>query len=163
MSSRPPDTRSKAGRARATEDRGVYRIAYLRRHRDDDPAQAVPAQLFLNAVPPAVAARLRAIVIAVAQAPPHKFAGGGKWEAMSGDLAGVYEVRADGPPNRTHYRLFCVLDTKALDSRGNTAPPLLVLLDGAAKPFRTRMPDKVYARVRGLREEYLRRERRCLA
>jgi hypothetical protein len=119
--------------------------------------------MFLSTVPPAVAARLRAIVIAVAQAPPHKFAGGGKWEAMSGDMAGIYEARTDGPPNRTHYRLFCVLDTKALDSSGNTCAPLLVLLDGAAKPFRTEMPAKVYARVRHLRDEYFHRERRSLA
>lgn len=161
--SRPHGARSNDGRSHLAEGRGTYRIAYLRRHQDDDPARAVPAQLFLNAVPPAVAARLRAIVIAVAQAPPHKFAGGGKWEAMSGDLAGIYEVRADGPPHRTHYRLFCVLDTKAVDSRGRATAPLLVLLDGATKPFRTRMPDKVYARVRELREEYFRRDRRCLA
>jgi len=144
MSSRsyPSGAGSGSDRARAAEDAGVYRIAYLRRHQDDDPDRAVPARLFLKTVPPAVAARLRAVVIAVAQAPPHKFAGGGKWEAMSGDLAGIYEVRTDGPPHRTHYRLFCVLDTKALDSRGNAMEPLLVLLDGAAKPFRTRMPTR---------------------
>jgi len=109
---------------------GAYEIAYLRRHQDDDPDRVVPAQIFLNAVPTAVAARLRAVVLAVAQAPPHRFAGGGKWEAMSGDMAGIYEVRADGPPNRTHYRLFCVLDTKGLDSRGQPRAPLLVLLEG---------------------------------
>jgi len=102
-------------------------------------------------------------VIAVAKAPPHKFAGGGKWEAMSGAMSGIYEVRVDGPPNRTHYRLFCVLDTKALDSDGEHRDPLLVILDGASKPFKTEMPDKVYSAVRDLRTEYLSRPRRSLA
>lgn len=135
----------------------AYEIVYFRRRREDDPSQAVPGQQFLAVVPPAIAARIRAVVIAVAKAPPHKFAGGGKWEAMSDDMAGVYEVRVDGPPNRTHYRLFCVLDTKA-EGRG----PLLVIIDGASKPFRTEMPSKSYAQVRAHRDEYLKRPRRSL-
>ncbi len=134
-----------------------YEIAYFCRRRDDDPDQAVPGQKFLASVPPAVEARIRAVVIAVAKAPPHKFAGGGKWEAMSAEMAGIYEVRVDGPPNRTHYRLFCVLDTKA-QGRG----PLLVIIDGASKPFRTELPSKVYARVRAHRDEYLKRPKRSL-
>ena len=141
----------------------AYDIAYFRRHKDDDPTQPVPGQVFLAGVPAAVAARLRAVVIAVAQAPPHKFAGGGKWEAMSGAMAGIYEVRVDGPPNRTHYRLFCVLDNKAVDADGNRRDPLLVILDGASKPFKTEMPDKVYGAVRDLRAEYLSRPKRSLA
>jgi len=135
----------------------AYEIAYFRRHQDDDPSQAVPGQEFLATVPPAVEARIRAVVIAVAKATPHKFAGGGKWEAMSGDMAGIYEVRVDGPPNRTHHRLLCVLDAKA-QGRG----PLLVIIDGASKPFRTEMPTKVYARVRTHRAEYLKRPKRSL-
>jgi hypothetical protein len=67
-------------------------------------------------------------------------------------------VRVDGPPDRTHYRLFCVLDTKA-----ERRAPLLVVLDGDKKQFRTEMPDKVYRRVRGYREEYLARQPRSLA
>jgi hypothetical protein len=130
---------------------------YFRRHAEDDAGQAVPGQAFLNSVPAAVAARIRAVVIAVAKAPPHRFAGGGKWEAMSGEMGGIYEVRVDGPPNRTHYRLFCVLDTKAQGG------PLLVLIDGTSKPFRTEVPSKVYARVRKYRDEYLKRPKRSLA
>lgn len=125
-----------------------YDIAYFKRHKGDDPNETVPGQVFLHGVPPAVAARFRAVVIAVAQAPPHRFVGGGRWEAMSGDMSGIYEVRVDGTPRRTHYRLFCVLDTKALDAEGRPRRPLLVILDGAAKPFRTEMPGKVYAAVR---------------
>lgn len=140
-----------------------YDIAYFKRHEANDPDQAIPGQDFLNEVPATIAARLRAVVIAVAQAPPHKFVGGGKWEAMSGEMAGTYEVRVDGTPNRTHYRLFCVLDTKALDDREEPLGPLLVILGGASKPFRTEMPDKVYAAVRDLRDEYLSRNPRSLA
>jgi hypothetical protein len=153
----------KKGRAAATSPQlgpsadDAYEVAFFRRHKDDDAGETVPGREFLNSLPPAVAARLRAVVIAVAKAPPHKFAGGGKWEAMHDTMAGIYEVRADGPPNRTHYRLFCVLDTKA-QGRG----PLLVIIDGAAKPFRTEFPQKVYGRVSGLRYEYLKRPKRSL-
>ena len=153
--------RSTAAVAPSSSD--AYDIAFFRRHVDDDPAQAVPGQEFLARVPAAVAARFRAVLIAVAKAPPHKFAGGGKWEAMSGEMAGIYEVRVDGPPNRTHYRLFCLLDAKAIDSGGGRRKPLLVILAGASKPFKTEMPDKVYAGVRELRAEYLSRSRRSLA
>jgi hypothetical protein len=40
-------------------------------------------------------------VVAIANAPPPAFSGGGKWEAMHGRMGGVYEVRVDGP-NRHH-------------------------------------------------------------
>jgi hypothetical protein len=76
---------------------------------------------------------------------------------VHGEMNGLYEVRVDGPPNRTHYRLFCVLDTKA-KGRG----PLLVIIDGERKPFRTEMPNKVYRRVRGYRDEYCAREPRSI-
>jgi hypothetical protein len=140
-----------------------YDIAYLKRHKADDADETIPGQEFFDGLPATVAARFRAVVIAVAQAPSHKFVGGGKWEAMSGGMSGIYEARVDGTPNRTHYRLFCVLDTKALDGKGNPRGPLLVILDGAAKPFRTEMPDKVYGAVRDLRDEYLKRAQRSLA
>jgi len=136
----------------------AYDIQYFRRHKDDDPSQAVPGQDFLASVPTPVRANFRAVVMAVAKAPPHKFSGGGKWEAMSGDMKGIYEVRVDGPPNRTHYRLFCVLDTPTRDSR-----PMLVIIDGDSKKFRTEMPPKVYKRVRERRDEYLKRPKRSLA
>ncbi|MGH8959979.1 MAG: hypothetical protein ACRDWT_02030 [Jatrophihabitantaceae bacterium] len=113
-----------------------YEIAYFRRHRDDDATQVAPGQQFLASVPSAIAARIRAVVIAVAKAPPHKVAGAG---------------------NRTHYRLFCLLDTKA-QGQG----PLLVIIDGASKPFRTELPQKVYDRVSALRDEYLKRSKRSL-
>jgi hypothetical protein len=118
----------------------------------------VPGREFLAACPPAVRARFRAVVMAVAAAPPPRFAGGGKWEAMHGEMSGFYEVRIDGPPGRTHYRLFCVLDSQAI-GRG----PMLVIIDGDKKPVRTEMPAKVYARVRRYRDEYMSRNPRSLA
>ena len=134
-----------------------YDIAFFQRHKNDDPRQATPGRAFLESVPARIRAQFDAIVIAVAQAPPHRFAGGGKWEAMHGAMNGLYEVRVDGPPNRTHYRLFCVLDSKA-KGRG----PLLVIIDGEAKPFRTEMPGKAYRRVRDYRDEYLSRQPRSI-
>jgi hypothetical protein len=135
----------------------AYDIIYFRRHKDDDPNQATPGREFLASLPARIRAEFSVILIAVATAPPHKFAGGGKWEAMHGEMNGVYEVRVDGPPNRTHYRLFCVLDTKAA-GKG----PVLVIIDGEKKPFRTEMPAKAYRRVRRYRDEYFARQPRSI-
>ena len=52
-------------------------------------------------------------------------------------MTGYHEVRVDGP-RRQHYRLFCRLDTTA---KGKA--PLLTVLAGATKPFRTEFPDAV--------------------
>ncbi len=97
-------------------------------------------------------------MIAVAAAPPKRFAGGGKWERMHGDMQGFYEVRVDGP-GRHHYRLFCLLDYEAV-SRDK---PLLVVIDGRDKPFRTTLNSDDYAAVRTLGEEYRKRNPRSLA
>jgi hypothetical protein len=75
---------------------------------------------------------------------------------MHGKMVGYYEVRAEGP-KRHHYRLFCRLDSAA-ESRG----PLLVILCGADKPFKTELTDADYAAVRAL-DEYLGRNPRSLA
>lgn len=95
-----------------------------------------------------------AVVNAVAAAPPPQFSGGGKWEAMHGEMAGYYEVRVDGP-GRRHYRLFCLLerDGKMVGMGG----PTLVLICGKDKPFRTVLSTRDYAEVRRLGSEYLAR------
>jgi hypothetical protein len=98
-----------------------------------------------------------AVVTQVAAAPPHRFAGGGYWEAMHADMAGYFEVRVDGP-GRHHYRLFCLLDTAA-EGLGS----LLVIIAGADKPFRTTLPTSAYDDVRALGQEYLHRNPRSLA
>lgn len=72
-------------------------------------------------------------------------------------MTGYHEIRVDGP-GRRHYRLFCLLDSEA---RG--LGPLLVVIAGADKPFRTTFGEDVYADVRRLAEEYKARQPRSLA
>ncbi|WP_307160619.1 hypothetical protein [Streptomyces rishiriensis] len=91
----------------------------------------------------------------VAAAPPKRFAGGGYWEAMRGDMAGWYEVRVNGP-GRHHYRLFCLLDYEA----EGREKPLLVVITGLDKPFRTVLSSGDYQSVRNLGEEYRKRNPR---
>jgi hypothetical protein len=102
-------------------------------------------------------------LVAVAGAPPHRFAGGGYWEAMHGDMAGWFEVRVDGPKpgggkGRHHYRLFCLID---FDAEGMDRP-LLVVVTGLDKPFRTTLSAADYAAVRKLGDEYLARNPRSI-
>lgn len=101
---------------------------------------------------------MRAALIAVDAAPPKRFAGGGYWEAMKGDMTGWFELRVDGQ-GRHHYRLFCLLDC---DAKG-VDKPLLVVIDGRDKPFRTALSDADYAAVRKLGNEYRKRNPRSLA
>ncbi len=101
---------------------------------------------------------MRAVLIAVAAAPPKRFAGGGYWEAMRGDMAGWFEVRVDGP-KRTHYRLFCLLDYEAQ----GVDRPLLVVVDGRSKPFRTVLDERDYRAVRALGDEYRARQPRSIS
>ncbi len=154
----PPLARVRARR----ED--PHEVVYFERHRDDDPAQSIPAREFLGTCPASVRAKFRAVLVAVASAPPHRFAGGGYWEAMHGDMRGWHEVRADGPKpggakGRHHYRLFCLLD---YDAKG-AGKPLLVVIAGISKPFRTTLSTGDYAKVRELGKEYLARNPRSLA
>ena len=97
---------------------------YFRRHRGDNPAEAVPGREFLDSCPAGV-------------------------RVMRGDMRGWFEVRADGPnpsggKGRRHYRLFCLLDYDAQDA----ARPLLVVVTGPDKPFRTTISAQDYARPR---------------
>lgn len=101
---------------------------------------------------------MRAALIAVASAPPKRFAGGGYWEALKGAMTGWFELRVDGP-GRHHYRLFCLIDYTA-ERRGR---PLLVIIDGRDKPFRTVLSARDYAKVRALGNEYRARNPRSLA
>jgi hypothetical protein len=76
---------------------------------------------------------------------------------MHGDVTGWFEVRRDGP-GRRHYRLFCLLDYEA---EGHDKP-LLVIIDGRDKPFRTELSSGDCAAVRALGLEYRRRNPRSL-
>jgi hypothetical protein len=77
---------------------------------------------------------------------------------MKGEMTGWFEVRVDGP-RRHHYRLFCCLDYEAQ----GLSRPLLVVVRGLSKPFRTHLSDGDYERVRELGREYLSRNPRSLA
>lgn len=136
----------------------VHDVVFYRRHQQDDPGQAEPGRDFLNGCPPKVRATMRVVLAEVAAAPPKRFAGGGYWEAMKGDMVGWFEVRVDGP-SRYHYRLFCRLDYDA----AGVDRPLLVVIDGRHKPFRTELADRDYRAVRRLGEEYFARNPRSLA
>lgn len=102
-----------------------------------------------------VRATMSVVLAEVAAAPPKRFAGGGYWEAMKGDMGGWYEVRVNGP-GRHHYRLFCLLDYEAEGRK----KPLLVVVAGLDKPFRTVLSDSDYRSVRELGEEYRKRNPR---
>lgn len=73
-----------------------WQIVFFRRHRDDDPDERRPGREFLGGCPKKVAAKLIAIIDAVVAAPPPQFSGGGMWEAMHGEMAGV-------EPDLDHY------------------------------------------------------------
>jgi hypothetical protein len=107
-----------------------------------------------------VAAKLVAVVKAVADAPPPAFSGGGKWEAMHGDMTGFYEVRTDGAKRR-HYRLFCLLDRDG--AKVGLGGPSLVLITGKDKAFQTVLSAADYAEVRRLGREFLARTPRSVA
>jgi hypothetical protein len=135
-----------------------HEIFYFQRDKKDDPDQSIPAQKFLlQRCPRSVMIKLSAILTQVAAAPPKRFSGGGYWEAMKGEMSGYFEARGDGP-HRHHYRLFCLLD---YDAEGRTKP-LLVVITGLDKPFRTELTDSDYAAVRALGNEYLARNPRSL-
>ena len=91
-----------------------WRIHFLQRHGEDDPGLSVPAIDFLHGLPIKVAAEIHAVLDAVAKAPPPCFSGGGKWEAMHGEMSGYFEVRVQGGGN--NHRLFCVLQRHAEDT-----------------------------------------------
>ena len=152
--------KSAAKKDEASKSRSsAWRVHFFKRHRNDDSAETIPARNFLLDCPEPIRAKLMAVVTAVAEAPPPQFAGGGKWEAMHGYMAGIYEVRVDGP-DRRHYRLFCILERDGL-SLGLDGPSL-VLLGGQSKPFRTVLSDKDYRRVKRLAAEYRSRSPRSV-
>lgn len=120
------------------------------------PDGTVPASEFLDSVPLSIAARIRAVAVAVAEAPPTRFAGGGYWEAMHDEMSGWFEIRVTGSPRRTHYRVFCLLDLVPDPGLGLGVEqrPRLVLVDGRSKPFRTVLDDSEYEAVRALGDFY---------
>jgi hypothetical protein len=119
--------------------------------------ETVPAIDFLVAAPTKVRATMLAVLDAVAAAPPPRFSGGGLWEAMHGEMHGYYEVRTQGQPQRSQYRLFCLLenaDEQELKRRGLQKPAIAVIT-GLVKPWMTTFSDADYAGGRALGTDYL--------
>lgn len=134
-----------------------WRIHFFQRHREDDPARTVPAREFLDRCPTSVAADITAVVKAVAEAPPPRFAGGGQWQAMHGPMKGFYEVRVTGP-GRRRYRLFCILERDAPGLGG----PSVVLITGMDKAPGSGFTEADYRRVQALGREFRSRSPRSV-
>jgi hypothetical protein len=119
------------------------------------PDGAVPALEFLDGCPGKIDAEFAAVLDAVAAAPPPRFSGGGKWEAMHGAMTGWHEIRLTGP-GREQFRLFCLLenaDDEELLKRGLERPTIAVIA-GMRKPWRTTFSERDYRKVRGLGAEH---------
>lgn len=159
-SRRPPSAAQAAEVRRGPSSDDAHEVVFFKRHRDDDPDEVTPGREFLQKTPTKVRATMRAVLVAVAAAPPKRYSGGGYWEAMRGDMTGWFEVRVDGP-RRHHYRLYCRLDYEATNPA--LTRPLLVVVAGLEKPFRTELTKADYARVRTLGVEYLSRNPRSIA
>jgi hypothetical protein len=125
-----------------------WRIHFFQRPSDNDPEQSVPALDFLNDLSAKVAAEMQAVLEAVADAPPPSFSGGGKWEAMHGEMAGIYEIREQGAG--MNHRLFCLLERNADDLGGSS----IVVIGGLSKPKRSPANSKDYRRIEASRNEF---------
>jgi hypothetical protein len=114
-------------------------------------------QDFLASCPKQVSAKFSQILLAVAKAPPKRFSGGGYWEAMRGQLKGLFEARADF--KNMHYRLFCLLDYDAVGKDW----PLLVVLAGMKKSRGTVFSESQYALVLKSKSEYFKTNPRLIS
>ena len=94
---------------------------------------------------------MQAVLEAVAEAPPPAFSGGGKWEAMHDEMAGLYEVRVQG--GGANHRLFCLLERNADDLGG----PSIVCLGGLTKPVRSAASARDYKQIRQYVDEFRKR------
>ncbi len=113
------------------------------------PNGEIPGIAFLDNCPGKIDAEFISVLDAVAQAPPPQFSGGGKWEAMHGEMTGWHEVRLTGP-GRAQFRLFCLLENgtdQELHKRGLTKPTL-VIITGMRKPWRKTFSPRDYKKVR---------------
>ncbi len=133
--------------------RDTWRIHFFQREASDDKGEAVPSLEFLDGLKAKIAAEINAVLDAVAEAPPPAFSGGGKWEAMHGDMAGFYEVRVQG--DGQNHRLFCLLVREAVDLGGSS----IICLGGLSKPRREAADPKDYRRIKAYRREFERHRR----
>lgn len=97
-----------------------------------------------------------AVLDDVAEAPPPQFSGGGYWEAMHGEMTGIFEVRKQGP-KREQFRLFCILENpRDAEERAlmKLVGPVIAVITGMRKPFGTTFKPSDYGRVRELVAAY---------
>ena len=123
-----------------------------------------PSLEFLDSCPRKIDAEFLAVLDAVAAAPPPQFSGGGKWEAMHGEMTGYYEIRITGA-GREQFRLFCLLENgsdEELQRRGLVRPAIAVI-DGRRKPWRTTLGARDYRQVKRLGEDHQRQYPRRIA
>lgn len=125
---------------------------------------AAPALEFLEECPGKIDAEFAAVLDAVAAAPPPRFSGGGKWEAMHGTMGGWHEIRLTGP-GREQFRLFCLLENGSREqlARRGLRRPAIAVITGMRKPWRTTFSERDYQRVRAIGEEHQQNYPRRLA
>jgi hypothetical protein len=124
----------------------------------------VPALDFIDSCPGKIEGEFVAVLDAVAAAPPPQFSGGGKWEAMHGEMTGYYEIRLTGP-SREQFRLFCVLENGTDDElvKRGLIKPAVAVIDGRRKPWRTVLTAGDYRAVKNLGEDHKRQFPRRIA
>ncbi len=108
----------------------------------------MPGREYIEGLPLKAKVKAKAVLVAVAAAPPKRFAGGGYWEAMHGEMTGWFEVRCDSRPS--HHRVFCRLDYEAI----GRDKPLLVVIGGLTKAYGTTLSAADYQAIRELGAEY---------
>ncbi len=133
-----------------------WHIHFFQRAPADDPSSSTPALDYLSTAPMTVVAEFHAILEAVAAAPPPSFSGGGKWEAMHGDMGGYFEGRSQGA-KREQFRLFCIVENADADElrRRGLARPAIAVITGMRKPWMTAFSAQDYDHVRALGNDYL--------
>jgi hypothetical protein len=128
------------------------------------PDGTVPAPEFLDGCPGAIDAQFTAVLDAVAAAPPPRFSGGGKWEAMHGAMDGWHEIRLTGP-GREQFRLFCLLENATGEelARRGLPRPAIAVITGLRKPWRTVFSERDHQRARELGTEHQQNHPRRIA
>lgn len=97
----------------------------------------------LRAMPPGERAKFYAIVTAVRSSPLGTFSGGGYWEAMHGEMSGLFEIRFRGKRPWLN-RFFCTV----IKDLGK-----ITILAGVRKKDGEAIRLKTYAEIRLLSDE----------
>ena len=133
--------------------RQKWKSQFLQRPRSEDPQQSIPTMEFLDRLSDTTVAEFQAILDAVAEAPPPSFSGGGKWEAMSGEMSGYFEARVSGHDKtgkRLNHRLLCIL-VRDDDQLGGSS---IVCIGGLSKPPRTAANPRDYRQIKKYGDEF---------